>query len=438
MKRTHTWKWALVAGLGLLAACSKGQTANTPSEQGVAQAGKAKEPIVLTYYQLSSGYSEESFRARIGNFIEAKFPHVTMKFIPRNNDTVVPNLIASNTEIDLFSTTSYGALTDYINYGLGYDLTPLINKNKTNLNTLEPSTIEQMKQISGGKLYGLPIGNSSPYLLYLKDLFDKFGVAYPKDGMTWDELFTLATKMTRNVDGIQYYGLVMNLSQLVQSNQYSLPLIDPKTNKPTFLSLPKWGDFADNLLRFFTIPGNRPADNVLAGMENLLFTNMTAAMAVTFTAPAPTSFNGNRNWDMVRMPTLKELPGVGGQSTPTYVFLTTLSKKQEQAFEVLQYMISEEFQEKSTRVGPPYVTPLKNEKVAAQFGQEREDLKGKNVVARIPLKYADTAPIHDYSAIARDMLTKNLIEVIKGNMDRNTALRKADEETNMEIAKIAK
>src|SRR5699024_8042011 len=57
-----------------------------------------------------------------------------------------------------------------------------------------------------GQIYMLPISNSGFVMYYNKELFDRFGLGHPWDGMTWDETIALANEFTRN-DGEQYVGL---------------------------------------------------------------------------------------------------------------------------------------------------------------------------------------------------------------------------------------
>ncbi|NGQ95863.1 sugar ABC transporter substrate-binding protein [Brevibacillus sp. SYP-B805] len=55
-----------------------------------------------------------------------------------------------------------------------------------------------------GKRYGLPRDISMIALVYNKDLFDKYGVAYPKDGWTLDDFRETAKKLTHKEDKV--YG----------------------------------------------------------------------------------------------------------------------------------------------------------------------------------------------------------------------------------------
>ncbi len=57
-----------------------------------------------------------------------------------------------------------------------------------------------------GKLYELPFRNDFWVLYYNKDVFDKAGVDYPTNDMTWDEYNDLAAKVTDTTFGEQVYG----------------------------------------------------------------------------------------------------------------------------------------------------------------------------------------------------------------------------------------
>jgi multiple sugar transport system substrate-binding protein len=52
-----------------------------------------------------------------------------------------------------------------------------------------------------GKQYFLPKDYSPLIVYYNKKLFDQFGVAYPKDGWTWDEFLATAQALTKDTDG---------------------------------------------------------------------------------------------------------------------------------------------------------------------------------------------------------------------------------------------
>lgn len=65
---------------------------------------------------------------------------------------------------------------------------------------------------SDGIHYAIPKDHDTIALLYNKALFDKYGVAYPTDDWTWDDLYEAAAAITEagKADGI--YGFAMNTS----------------------------------------------------------------------------------------------------------------------------------------------------------------------------------------------------------------------------------
>ena len=57
-----------------------------------------------------------------------------------------------------------------------------------------------------GKLYELPFRNDFWVIFYNKDIFDRAGVAYPTNDMTWAQYDELARKVTDTTFGKQVYG----------------------------------------------------------------------------------------------------------------------------------------------------------------------------------------------------------------------------------------
>lgn len=69
-----------------------------------------------------------------------------------------------------------------------------------------------VRALGQGHLFALAPTFSASVLYYNKGIFDKAGVAYPTDGMTWDELFALAgkvTKTSKQAEG-RIYGFSMS------------------------------------------------------------------------------------------------------------------------------------------------------------------------------------------------------------------------------------
>ncbi|MEO6434729.1 MAG: sugar ABC transporter substrate-binding protein, partial [Tepidisphaeraceae bacterium] len=67
------------------------------------------------------------------------------------------------------------------------------------LSDLYPVLTDAMRH--KGKLVGLPSDFSTIVMFYNRDLFDKHGVAHPKEGWTWDDFLATAHKLTKDTDG---------------------------------------------------------------------------------------------------------------------------------------------------------------------------------------------------------------------------------------------
>ncbi|WP_029318984.1 ABC transporter substrate-binding protein [Butyrivibrio sp. AE3004] len=64
---------------------------------------------------------------------------------------------------------------------------------------------------SNGKQYALPKDHDTIALLYNKAIFDQYGVEYPTDNWTWEDMYEAAKKITEGSNG-EVYGMAMNTS----------------------------------------------------------------------------------------------------------------------------------------------------------------------------------------------------------------------------------
>lgn len=429
----------LLLGLPLLvSACSGGGEKNGGEEHPSPDPNvsmKEPEPIALTFSD-PGGMSTELFMENYGNAITKKFPHITVRFFPVNtknamNQRLMEPVIAGET-LDIVSSTIGNLHASFLENKMGYDLTEMIKQHKIDLNKFPQEAIDLMRQFSDGGVYGLPYANTSMFLLYNKDIFDKFGVDYPKDGMTWDDVYELAKKTSRSVDGIHYRGFVTSFTHLALTNQLSAATIDPKTNKAAFASDPKWRKLAENFLRFYQIPGNEVTEStvsVSAQFNSFLLEN-TVAMYAAVAMPQPTT---TMNWDIVGLPSFKELPGVSSQPYPSYFLITNMSKHKEEALRVIEYLtMSEEFLTERSSKGD--LIALRSSVVKNNYGKDQPYLQGKNVAkARFPDKLAAPAPLTSLNAVAVNHFVANMNDLILGKTDINTALRLAAEQTDAAI-----
>jgi multiple sugar transport system substrate-binding protein len=272
-------------------------------------------------------------------------------------------------------------------------------------------------------------------LMYNKGLFDRFGVPYPKDKMTWEEVRTLAAKLTRNEGGKTYRGLDITPNFLIHSNQKSIPLVDNKTNSP-LLSSNAWADYLGELLKIYEVPGNRPTAKTL-GSLNSFYKDQDVAMYVGHLAHMDTVARlekGVMDWDLVTMPVFKDLPDTGTQEYTRLLAITPTSKNKDAAFKVIAHLLSDEVQLEQNKSG--VMTVLKDEAIKKQIFKDLKDLDGKNIGAITALKPATTkeTSIHmDYVVTAA---VRAVEAIVTGTSDLNSALRKETEVAQKNIDQV--
>ncbi|MEF3305446.1 ABC transporter substrate-binding protein [Paenibacillus sp. GYB003] len=389
----------------------------------------AAAPVTLTFFD-KANMTEPFFKSNVADPVRAKYPHITITYIKNEKGTTLEELLAAGTVPDIIY-SGFGDMQHFQKLDLPADLTPLMKKHGFDPGKLDASAIETVKAYSDkGELLALPGSFNGAALYYNKDLFDKFGVAYPKDGMTWEQTLELAKKLTRTDGGVQYRGFHANYAYLLQYNQLSLPLVDPKTDK-ALVGSDSWKRWFGTMKAFHEIEGNQVNEKTVDAERDLFLTDKTVAMRAGqffFAAITPTGMN----WDMVSLPTFPEAPGTGIQLNSPFFVIAKSSKHPDPAFQALAVALSEEVQLSNTKGGRASILNLPE--IKKQFGAESVDLKGKNTQGVINQKIAKTRPISKYDSIANGVMTARLKDVLTGKSDVNTALRQAEEEITKKIA----
>lgn len=434
----------------LLAACGGGNDAKIESGDNKAATGSAtpaasvtpapkKDPVELVFYSASGDFDNDGFMNMFGNKIKEKFSHVTVKFLPYNANNVMAKMVTSNETLDILYYSS-GQTSELLQYGLETDISDLVKKYNFDLSRMEPTAIDFQKKIANGGIYGIPIFNTSMTLYYNKDLFDKFGVKYPKDGLNWDELYDLAKQLSRTEGSVKYPGLAQSMSHGMIMNQYSLPYTDPATNKVNFTT-DTFKKLFEQMSKFYALPGNgvdkSNVDHV--SQVNLFDKDKRAAMFLGLSTFSTVRYKDTMSWDAASFPVLKEKPDLGPQAYPTYFYITKTSKYKEQAFEVISYLASDEFQ--SYLAKNAMFPALKNrDSVMKDFAANAPYMKGKNINALLPKTFAPIAMSTKAQLLsatkAYNALLPSWNSVLLGEKDINTALREADEKGNKDVAAL--
>ncbi|UUZ85162.1 extracellular solute-binding protein [Paenibacillus sp. P26] len=320
---------------------------------------------------------EEVFDKQIGQYLKKKFPDITIKHVHWDNPgRQYKDLIAAGTIPDLIlDNTRMNVQRWIIDNDLQYDITDLIKKYNFDTSKLNPALVAQMKNLTPeGKLYGPPYNNNDFVLFYNKDIFDKFGVDYPKDGMTYDEIYELAKKLTR-VDGeITYKGFSQNPGHYMNYNQLSLSPLSLTEDKAS-LNTPEWKKIVDNLRRFYDIPANQfDTVETFATRGNIAMAVATVDHLVSYHEQ-----NKNLNFDIVSVPSFSEVPNTRYQPNVYSMYITKQSTKKDLAFQAMVAALSEEHQIELAKEG--VIVPMETQAVKDAFGQNLPQMRGKNTKA---------------------------------------------------------
>ncbi|MDF2726278.1 MAG: extracellular solute-binding protein family 1, partial [Paenibacillus sp.] len=177
---------SLTVGAAALAALAASCSGNK-SEQKAAEAQletDLNKPAEVVFFA-GTGATEETFNFRVGDSLRKKFPQYTITQLKQVGAKGLEEAVTTGAHFDILFHSIGNFESMVIPYKLQYDHSELMQKHKVDLSGLDQTSVAAVKQASGGKFYGLPVYNEFFALFYNKTLFDKFGVAYPKDNMTW-------------------------------------------------------------------------------------------------------------------------------------------------------------------------------------------------------------------------------------------------------------
>lgn len=388
------------------------------------------EPIELyMYYPYPADWPEDIFQETYTEPIEAKFPHITIHFLPGGN---IPEMLTLKQPIDILW-ASTGAAPRFLNENeLEFDIMELINKYDYDLNRFEPMILEAGRKFANGGLYGLPIYVPPSTMYYNKAIFEQFGVDYPTDDMTWDDIYDINPRLTRTEDGISYVAIALSYGHMALLNQWSIPILDEETMRSNFDTEPRWKDWMESFVRFYGNYNMDPGKMAEPHERRRFFQERTAAMFFALTALEPEESMIDLDWDLASFPSFTDRPGIGPQPYPNYFHITSMSEHKDAAFQVIAYLASDEFQMQWSRAGR-MLTTLDNSEIRNSFGADNPFYQGKNVSAFLPKNYAPVGPVTEYNNQGNAYFTPAMKAVILGEKDVNTALREAAETYNQFI-----
>ncbi|MEW9698054.1 ABC transporter substrate-binding protein [Paenibacillus sp. SI8] len=334
---------AMVAPLAV--ACSKGEKADDK-----------KERVLKIATTMGFGDNDEYFRQQFTEIFEFANPNIKIEIIPTMDDKYryggtqpgekMPDPLEKLKEVmqgdnppDLVM-LGFEQLPEMIEANLLTQLDPLITKDKFDTAGMVPAVIDGIKNAGGGKLYALAPTFSSSALIYNKKIFADAGADLPKDGMSWDEVFDLAKRVTKGegenkvsgfsfstqAQGDLFYGMQTYTAPL------QLKMFDDAGEKMTvdtdqwekiwtkMAELQKQNVFPDlfdpqkPMNRQFDQQNPFAYDDFMSSRLGMSIINYGQIQQLTNANKNAASFKGYTpvEWDVVSMPSHPEAKGVGG------------------------------------------------------------------------------------------------------------------------------
>jgi multiple sugar transport system substrate-binding protein len=443
-------KWIFVMAIllltmGLMAACSDAdegtapptdgevEQKNPPGQKDTEKETNKEAPVeekidyanlkadLLIYGPIYNG----DFEKNMAVYLREKFPNYNISYVSSAGDGPdFEEMMATGKTIDIYIGRSRVLHETMIPANMHYPMNDLMKKHDLDTGIFEDGYLDQLT--IDGNVYMVPVYDSLLVMFYNKEIFDRFGVPYPRDGMSWDETLELAKEITRNENGTQYIGLWSSPTHYFRVNQKSLGFVD-KNNKAT-IDNDEVKEIFDKLYFQTSLdPGVRArATEEWLGHDdfNRNFVIGMYVMQYGWMRTPHTSLP--MDWDVVAVPTFNG-DGIGSQTYANNIGIASTSDDKDAAMQVIKYLVSEEFQMINSARGD--ISPIKSQKVKENLFKNVEGLEGKNVQALYYNKLAPGSPVHEFDELViSEVFDSEIIpKIARGQLDLNSALREGQE-----------
>lgn len=353
------------------------------------------KPRVLRVGIMNGGYDDSYFRQQFTDVYEYTNNNLTIEIVPAVNysemqfdqqdgnykepDRVeaMKKLLTGDNPVDVIVTDT-AVFRPLAREGLLVQLDTKMQAEKMDTSDLVPAIFEGLKAMGDNNLYGLAPTFYSSALAYNKTLFSKLGIEPPTDEMSWDDVFSLATRISKasGTGEDHKYGFsfdryqgndifwAMNYSYLPPLN---LRMFDDKAERMTVNS-PGWEKAWTAIAQLasskaiptpnadgnYDMPMRQPGESGIYDYD--LFLSGRTAMALVDSSYLNNDvYNAMRNaekiknftpfeWDVVTVPTHAEVPGVSSSVNLYNIFsINTNAPNPDDAWDFIKFINSEEW-----------------------------------------------------------------------------------------------
>lgn len=213
-KRLYGMTFTAVLSVGLLAGCSgnnnnaqnNAAATNAPAAGTNASASSepSQEPVTLKWALWD--WEATAYYKPLIEAYQKEHPNVTIEYVDLGSTdymTMLSTQLSGGADLDILTIKD---IPGYSNLVKQNHLEPL--KGFMSSNSIDPAlyggTVEQIEV--NDEVYALPFRSDFWIVYYNKDLFDKAGVEYPSNDMTFEQYDELARKMTSGSGAEKVYG----------------------------------------------------------------------------------------------------------------------------------------------------------------------------------------------------------------------------------------
>ncbi|MFE5321819.1 ABC transporter substrate-binding protein [Paenibacillus sp. NPDC056579] len=422
-------KSSLILWMAMIVALAACEVGGEKSDAGKEAKQTDTTPVKLKIYFSNGSITDQDLNSLIVEELNKKYPYITVEAIRPGKGTTIEELIAADQTPDIIY-ASNGDLNGFKILDLLEDITPLAKEQQVDFGRFDPIIFDSVRAVSDkGEVYGLPFFAHFSGLYYNKDIFDKFGVPYPEDGMTWEDTMELAKKLSREDNGVTYKGLDPDTIARM-AMQLPVTVVDHNTNRARIDSN-EWREIFTLAKGIWSIPNNKPDKLNSYQSRNWFMKDKNIAMLPynnLLNIGLEDATKNGLNWDVAQYPSYKEKPNIYSHVDAQIFAITKTSKHKSQAMQLLSVAVSDEVQLKSTRT-TARLSALKNPEIKTQLGADMPFLKGKNLQSIFKSSPAPAPLYSPYDALVRPILFQGFEDYFNGK-DLNSALRETDEKIN--------
>jgi len=239
---------------------------------------------------------------------QAKHPNVKFESVDLGSQDyqqmIATQLAGGSKDIDIVTVKDVPNYTNLVRAGSISDLSGFMTEQK-----IDPASfgglVDELK--IDGKIYALPFRSDFWVVYYNKDIFDKAGVTYPTNDMTWAQFDQIATKLAGGMGANKTYGALFHTWR----STVQLPgILDGKKTLagPDYAFLKPWYERALALQKAGVVPSYASLKTSNTHYSALFFNGTIGMLPMgtwfvgTQIAKVASGESKSKNWGIVKFP----------------------------------------------------------------------------------------------------------------------------------------